>query len=289
MSYIFFLYKKIFIIILFFLITKNILAIEINQNNNDIHNNENEIIYIIDNNYLSKSYNHRINTIVLHYTVLDLEKSIKVLTQKNVSSHYLIPDQILDHQNKILYLVPENLRAWHAGESYWKTKTNINDTSIGIEIVNFGYKIFNKKKYWFPFNDFQIQSLIFLIQNIINKYNILPINIIGHSDIAIGRKFDPGPLFPWEKLFHYGIGTWYDENEVKLIKNHIKKNKIYILNLQQDLQKYGYNIELTGVLDKQTKNVIKTFQMHFRQKNFSGKIDYETIAILQSLLNKYKY
>lgn len=250
--------------------------------------NNNSNLYSLIENLNSKYYDQRIKNIVIHYTALDFNNSIKILTEEEVSSHYLIPDKLIDYNQKIFSLVKENYRAWHAGNSYWHNRTNLNDTSIGIEIINIGYKYFLKKRYWFPFNYYQINMLTSLLKDIINKYKIQSINILGHNDISPGRKLDPGPLFPWKKLYEKGIGIWYDENIVNNLIKIIEKNpKISIRYIQKKLKKYGYKIEITGELDKETLNTIKSFQIHFRPNNFSGIPDSETIAILKNLIKKY--
>lgn len=112
--------------------------------------------------------------------------------------------------------------------------------------------------------------------------------MIEHSDIAPGRKWDPGPLFPWKKLADQGIGAWHDEVRVQQLENELKGQEIDIRSLQQDLNKYGYKLEETGRFDEQTKAVVRTFQMHFRPKSFLGEPDIETLAILKSLIEKYR-
>ena len=118
-------------------------------------------------------------------------------------------------------------------------------------------------------------------------YKIIPTRVVGHLDIAPGRKVDPGPLFPWEKLHKNGIGAWFDEEEVKLSMLSKKNQHIDIKQLQTNLKKYGYNIAITGALDEVTRNVIQAFQMHFRPSDYSGNPDLETIAILENLIKKY--
>lgn len=132
--------------------------------------------------------------IVIHYTGTEDGKTaedyyldkIKDNNAGRISPHYMI-----DKDGSITQYVDESNRAWHAGKSFWKNETDVNSASIGIELVNNGIE---------PFDDHQIESLITLCKKIKRKYGIDDHDIIGHSDIAPGRKSDPGPLFPWGKL-----------------------------------------------------------------------------------------
>ena len=240
---------------------------------------------VIDKTHPSPNYNQRIFYLILHYTALNIENSLMVLTDpaKQVSAHYLAPETNIDGQRKIFELVPEEKRAWHAGISTWGKRTGLNDTSIGIEIVNLGYKDEAGKRIWYPFIEYQIESVIELAKGIVERYQIQPTCVIGHSDVAPGRKVDPGPLFPWKKLYENGVGAWYDEQALE-VRHH---DEIDITKLQNNLKTYGYAIQITGKLDQQTRAVVQAFQMHFRPSDYSGNPDAETIAILENLIKKY--
>ena len=170
--------------------------------------------------YQSDSVSTRVRFIVIHFTSLNWEDSLRVLTEEQfaVSSHYLIPeseDQSYRSSKLSIYqLVDEKDRAWHAGKSQWEERTNINDQSIGIELVNQAECNFNTEKDMrllyrenysctFPnFDSKQIDLLISLLKEILGKHEeIKPTYIVGHSDIAPDRKFDPGPKFPWKFLY----------------------------------------------------------------------------------------
>jgi N-acetylmuramoyl-L-alanine amidase len=129
----------------------------------------------------------KIKFIIIHYTELNFEESLQALTDQNrsspVSAHYL-----LSEEGETFQLVPDNLRAWHAGKSCWGPYEGLNTWSIGIELVNLGNH---------PFASAQILSLRILVKELQIKYTIPPKNILGHSEIAPGRKVDPGPHFPW--------------------------------------------------------------------------------------------
>ncbi|AMG68076.1 MULTISPECIES: N-acetylmuramoyl-L-alanine amidase [Providencia] len=249
--------------------------------------------YYVDNRYPSRNTSERVQYVVLHYTVSDDNQSIYLLTKGNVSSHYLIPSTPSQENNKpvVLQLVPESLKAWHAGDSHWLNSSNLNDTSIGIEIVNSGFSTDqNGRKIWAPFNQSQILALIPLVKDIMQRYNIPAQNIIGHSDIAPLRKEDPGRAFPWEELAKQGIGAWPDAATVKgYLSNRGKDEPSNVLLLQKALRFYGYaEIPLSGELDGQTQRIISAFQMHFRPRNIDGKADAETEAIALALIEKYR-
>lgn len=239
---------------------------------------------VISREYNSVSQDFRQKYIILHYTAINKEGSLRALTEKDVSSHFLISDQEGD---PIYALVPEDKRAWHAGVSTWKTRTNLNDSSLGIEIVNLGQSSGGD---FIPYKESQIEQVAVLVKYLANKYEIPAENILGHSDIAPQRKPDPGALFPWKRLYdEYGIGMWYDEN-TKINYESLYYNSFYnvsIYEMQNELKKFGYAIDLTGQFDKQTENVIKAFQYHFRPSFYDGKMDVETFSILKALNEKY--
>lgn len=194
--------------------------------------------------------------LVLHYTGMKTtEEAILRLcdAEAKVSSHYLI-----DESGKIYQLVAEGKRAWHAGISYWRGNTNINQRSIGIEIVNcgheFGYTPFPKK---------QMQSVAKLSLDIISRHKIPARNVVGHSDIAPTRKQDPGELFDWKWLAQQGIGLFPSSST----------------NPQPPatLHQYGYDITAPA-------QTITAFQRHFRPTIINGQWDDECGYLLAGLL-----
>ena len=253
--------------------------------------------------YQSESFSTRIRFIVIHYTSIDWENSLKVLTQERygVSSHYLIPengDETYTDQIKIFQLVEEKNRAWHAGVSKWEERTNINDQSIGIELVNQaecsmrqGSKYNYTNNYiclFLEFDNEQIDALIDLLKNILARHEeIKPTYIIGHSDIAPNRKYDPGPKFPWRKLYENGIGAWYEDVAFEKYKNQFKSKTPHISQIQCALKKYGYGIEISEKMDEQTFYVLRSFQYHFTPNHSNGKVSTEMVSALWALLEKY--
>ena len=254
--------------------------------------------YSVDSDtYQSTGKSQRIKTIVLHYTVSDNERSIKTLTTGNVSAHYLILDK---NDDKIYNLVPESERAWHAGEGGFTGRTILNDTSIGIEIVNAGIKPeyrdalkngdmdYHPYEHYVAFDELQIKKVAQLVQDIARRYDISPKNIIGHADMAPSRKIDPGAKFPWERLYsEYGIGAWYDEADKQYFMQQVQLATPTIREVKQAFREYGYQINTTNAWDKPSRDVIYAFQLHFRPLNPTGQMDVETYAILKALNKKY--
>lgn len=240
----------------------------------------------ISTEYTAKGQDFRQKFIIIHYTAVNTEQSLNILTNQSVSSHYLITDTEAD---PIYNLVDTERRAWHAGVSNWKTRTNLNDSSIGIEIVNLG----RENNMYIPYKDFQIEKLAVLLRDLVDKYEIPMENILAHSDIAPQRKQDPGPYFPWKLLYEkYGLGIWYDESvkdgyEQIYTIDSTSFYMITIQDIQNELKKFGYPIDVTSIYDNQTKNVISAFQMRFRPSNYDGIMDIETYSILKALNDKY--
>ena len=241
--------------------------------------------------YVATGKNERIQFIVVHYTATDNLGSIKELTSSRVSSHFLVLDE---DDNKIYSLVPLEQRAWHAGASSFRGRTNINDTSVGIEIVSDGIaKEYRNNPYplydhYVEFKPIQIEKTAQIIKYVAEKYNIPTKNIVAHSDIAPGRKKDPGAKFPWKELYDkYNIGAWYDEADKQAFMNEEKFNATSIREIKDELRKYGYEVNRLDEWDKESKNVVYAFQLHFNPKNATGEMDLETFAILKALNKKY--
>ncbi|MBF9189780.1 N-acetylmuramoyl-L-alanine amidase, partial [Enterobacter hormaechei] len=177
--------------------------------------------YELDTRHQAQAAYPRIKVLVIHYTADDFDTSLATLTDKNVSSHYLIPAKPPAPQGKprIWQLVPESELAWHAGISFWRGTNRINDTSVGIELENRGWRKTDGVKTFTPFEPGQIAALIPLARDIIARYDIKPQNVVAHSDIAPQRKDDPGPLFPWRELAQQGIGAWPDPGRVNFYIN----------------------------------------------------------------------
>ncbi len=182
-----------------------------------------------------------------------------------VSAHYLI-----DEDGAVVALVPEALRAWHAGVSAWQGQSRLNDRSIGIELVNpgheWGYRAFTEAQY---------AACIELCRAILERWPIPARRVLGHSDVAPDRKQDPGELFDWPRLAAAGIGLWPDDGQgtARPVKD-----------LQAQLAAVGYAAPLHGDLDEPTRRVIAAFQRHFRPARVDGDPDRDTLARLDGLL-----
>ena len=228
-----------------------------------------KILHNFSPNYSKKTRSkNKINFVIIHYTGMQSEiESIKRLKDPRykVSCHYLI-----NKKGAIAQMVNDRNVAWHAGKSQWKNFINLNNYSLGIELVNkghqFGYQNFNIK---------QIYSLIRLCKFLKKKYLIKNENFLGHSDIAPMRKIDPGEKFPWKKLSKFNIGKWYKKKKIKIVFN----SKIIETLFYKNLQKLGYKYFSINKRSFRDKKIIKAFQRHYLPKNVNGQIDQKTFEI----------
>ena len=235
---------------------------------------------VIDTTYSSRNHDSRVQYVVLHYTSSGFDRSLSSLTQGGVSSHYLIAEQ----PPTVYRLVEENRRAWHAGDSSWQGRTWLNSTSIGIELVHPGYTDTPAGRVWHPWSQAQIQALIPLLADILQRHDLDPSRVVGHSDIAAQRKVDPGPLFPWHLLAEANVAIWPAAHRVTAYREELAGRVPPIAWFQQHLQSFGYDVPRSGELDKATRNVIAAFQMRFRPHGHDGEPDGETAAILAALV-----
>lgn len=233
----------------------------------------------IDTRHESAVQASRVQFLVLHYTVADFEDSLDILTgtRRGVSVHYLVRDNPV----QIYRLVDESRLARHAGESYWKGMTTLNASSIGIEIVNPGYVDTPEGRVYAPYPQSQIDTVIALSKDIVARHGIAPGHVLGHADIAPGRKQDPGPQFPWKQLADAGIIPWPDADQVAArLAFHRNAPLPDIQWFQQRLATVGYRVPQDGQLDQATREVISTFQMKYRPADIRGEPDAETAAYL---------
>ncbi|PSJ39407.1 N-acetylmuramoyl-L-alanine amidase [Allosphingosinicella deserti] len=215
---------------------------------------------------LSPNFDERelpISILVLHYTGMqDAASAIARLRDPaaKVSCHYLVSED-----GQVLRMVDEQKRAWHAGNSFWRGVTDINSASIGIEIVNpghdWGYR---------PFPEPQIEALIPLVADIMDRHKITRGNVVGHSDVAPRRKQDPGELFPWARLAKLRLAL------PRPTKNLMDPNWTdggFLLALER----FGYDVS-------DSLAAVVAFQRRFRPELIDGEIDGECRALLLALL-----
>ena len=215
------------------------------------------------------------------------------MISERASSHYLITSG--NNEKKIYNLVPDNERAWHAGVSSFRGRNNINDTSIGIEIVSDGilreywnYPTYNLYEHYLEYEELQIKKVVYLLDMLIKKYKIPARNVVAHSDVAPSRKKDPGAKFPWKMLYEkYNIGAWYEEEDKLYFMNQEEFEKKSVVEIKKELRDYGYKINETDIWDKESKDVVYAFQLHFNPQNLTAEMDLETYAILMALNKKY--
>lgn len=261
---------------------------------------------------VSQNASERVRFLVMHFTSGDFASSLQILTQPSarpVSSHYLVPernDPSYPHSDLRVYqLVDESRRAWHAGPGKWEDRTQVNDQSIGIEIVNQGrchppVELVEQKAgeevCFFPeFDDKQIELVIALSRDILARYpDITPTRVVGHSDIRPQQKVDPGPRFPWERLARAGIGAWYDDDTVQRHLENLRDDTDAGSNRESIrrgfarwLADYGYGIQAEIASDDEIGLYTRAFQYHFRPWKVDGEVDHQTRAILLALLEKY--
>jgi N-acetylmuramoyl-L-alanine amidase len=222
----------------------------------------------------------RANMILLHYTGMQTgEAALQRLTTRDskVSAHHVVFED-----GRIVQCVPEEFRAWHAGESSWAGDSDINSLSIGIEIVNPGHE--------FGYPDYplrQVAAVISLCKSIITRRGPISADrILAHSDVAPARKQDPGEKFPWGLLSESGIGHWVRAAPLDLEGTGLKPGDRgdIVVRLQRALRSYGYGIEETGTYDDSTRNVVTAFQRHFRQARIDGVADASTLLTLRALI-----
>ncbi|MDP3895132.1 MAG: N-acetylmuramoyl-L-alanine amidase [Mesorhizobium sp.] len=220
----------------------------------------------------------RPDIVILHYTGMASAEAAEAWLcdpSSEVSAHYLVHED-----GRIVQMVREADRAWHAGKGSWHGHTDINSRSIGVEIANPG------AEGGFPdFADIQIDAVIRLIRDITARCGILAERVLAHSDVAPGRKIDPGAKFPWRRLFEAGVGHLaVPERDCAVPPSAAGDQGRHVEQLQSMLQLYGYGVEISGFFDPATKAAVEAFQLHFRPACADGAADKETLATLYALL-----
>jgi N-acetylmuramoyl-L-alanine amidase len=222
----------------------------------------------------SPNFNERpgdgvVDMLILHYTGMrTASEALDRLCDPaaKVSAHYLI-----DEDGTVTRLVAEKHRAWHAGVSSWRGRTEINGASIGIELANPGHEFG-----YVPFPEAQIAALEELARGILARHPIPARQVLAHSDVAPLRKQDPGELFDWSRLARAGIGFCPDFAVPGVAPTDIAE-------IQALLAAIGYACPRRGALDAEMMAAVTAFQRHWRPEHCDGALDLETcrrIAIL---------
>ncbi|WP_207432765.1 N-acetylmuramoyl-L-alanine amidase [Sabulibacter ruber] len=238
------------------------------------------------------------NYVVIHHTAQNsTEQTLKTFTtpRTQVSAHYVI-----GRDGKVYHMLSDYLRAWHGGAGKWGNTTDLNSTSIGIELDNNGSE---------PFAEAQISSLLQVLTILKKTHGIPAANFIGHSDIAPSRKVDPNPTFPWKQLADAGFGIWYDEEAVR---NSVFETTI---PLYQDSTAVSPDsaavpapvmvptttvavdtipltfqpkdaLRIIGYDVKNLEAAIKAFKLHFIQKEVNGILTDDDKKVLYHLYKK---
>ncbi|WP_026897373.1 N-acetylmuramoyl-L-alanine amidase [Daejeonella oryzae] len=200
------------------------------------------------------------NYVIIHHTAQNsAEQTLKTFTmpKTQVSAHYVIAKD-----GKVYHMLNDYLRAWHGGSSKWGNATDINSSSIGIELDNNGYEAFSES---------QMGSLVNVLSSLKTNYSIPTANFIGHSDIAPGRKVDPNANFPWKDLSEKGFGLWPDA-----VLDSVPQN----FNPPEALRIIGYDI-------KNLEYAIRSFKLHFIQNDLSPMLTEFDKQVLYNLYKKY--
>ncbi len=238
--------------------------------------------------------------VVIHHTAQDsLTQTLRTFTlpRTEVSAHYVI-----GNNGKIYHMLNDYYRAWHGGVGQWGNNTDLNSSSIGIELDNNGYAVFS---------DAQIKSLLALLKDLKEKYKIPAMNFIGHSDIAPSRKVDPNANFPWEKLAEEGYGLWYDPQVVDSLQFTATPYAPEIKQFLEDYEIRGFEpqlpfldrlmfpqiipadfnymeaLKIIGYDISKPISAIQAFELHFIQKNINGVLDHHDLKVLYNLYRKY--
>ena len=195
--------------------------------------------------------------------------------QSEVSAHYLVTEA-----GRIIQMVPEAYRAWHAGAGSWQGETDINSISVGIEIANPGHE------HGYPdYPRRQIAAVTLLCRGVLNRYKIAPHRVVAHSDIAPARKQDPGEKFPWRLLYESGIGLWAPPAPIVEDSPFFSLGDVNpaVRDLQARLAEIGYGLRQSGTYDGETTTTVAAFQRHYRPERIDVIADQSTLDTIYAV------
>lgn len=238
----------------------------------------------IDDSFRSPAQGNRIRSLVIHFTHADFEGTMRIMAGDLVSYHYVVRAD----PPRIYRLVDESRRANHAGVSSWRGYAQLNDSSIGIALVNSGPGETDggtTPAQWADYPEAQVRLAMELIKDVVARNGIRPEFVVGHADIAPQRKVDPGPKFPWKRLADAGLVKWFDPQQVAERLPRYQAQLPDVEWFQRALARHGYATPVHGDLDPATKNVLRVFQMRYRPALIDGMPDAESAAILDALVN----
>jgi len=220
----------------------------------------------------------RPDMIVLHYTGMSSgEAAIGWLANpvSKVSCHYVVDDD-----GRITQMVEESKRAWHAGASHWAGDTDVNSLSVGIEIQNPGHE------HGYP--DFplaQMEAVAALCRDIAKRQGIHPARVLAHSDVAPGRKIDPGEKFNWAWLARHGVGHWVGPAAMdEAASECLDHEQAAVAETLELMRGYGYGVDNPERSDWFAV-LVRTFQLHFRPARSDGRLDVGTLDTLRRLVD----
>lgn len=210
-------------------------------------------------NFSERRNGLRPELVVIHYTAMkDCASAARALCDpaREVSSHYLI-----GRDGAVLSLVDEQMRAWHAGNGEWRGSGDVNSRSIGIELDNDGYS---------PFSEPLMAALETLLRSrVLAAWRIKPEGVIGHSDMAPGRKIDPGRRFDWQRLARQGLAVWSDA----------RGSVVNAARFRTDASAFGYG-------DMDDALLLAVVRMRFRPWAV-GPLDGDDCAVMADLAARY--
>lgn len=222
-----------------------------------------------------------IDMLILHYTgMINAAAALERMcdAQAKVSAHYMV-----DEDGAIFRLVDETRRAWHAGHSHWRGRSHINAVSIGIEMVNpgheFGYRAYPET---------QMAAVIELCLDITARHPIPARHVLGHEDVACGRRADPGELFDWPRLAAAGVGLWPKVSVVTGEMGLVLRRGdggLAVDDIRRALAEIGYGVAPAGPFDALLEQAVIAFQRHFRPTRIDGVVDPETAQVMFQVLD----